>query len=245
MANRDLKHTSRPARSGSSAAKGGSGGVMLGIIIGLIVGVAVVVALAMYLNKSKTPFSNLEKLDRKTSVASAPPTELLAPGTNITEVKPATASAPPVVIVKPSEPKTETPVTLDSTATAVPVQPPATSKKVEKEEPRFDFYKILPGQGEATALPPKANKPAEPSTSTLAKKTYLQLGAFQNQDEADNLKAKLALLGVEATIQSVNIEGKGLVHRVRTGPYSRAEDMNRARAQLKQENISANVVKAE
>jgi cell division protein FtsN len=58
-----------------------------------------------------------------------------------------------------------------------------------------------------------------------AKKVFLQLGSFQNENEADNLKAKLALLGVEAKIQSVSIPDKGMVHRVRVGPLSKQEDV--------------------
>ena len=73
----------------------------------------------------------------------------------------------------------------------------------------------------------------------------MQLGSFQNQDEADNLKAKLALLGVEAKIQSVTVPEKGLVHRVRVGPYSRQDEVDRVKAQLKQDGIGATVVKAE
>jgi cell division protein FtsN len=61
----------------------------------------------------------------------------------------------------------------------------------------------------------------------------------------DNLKAKLALLGVEAKIQSVSIPDKGMVHRVRVGPLSKQEDVDRVRAQLKQDGINAAVVKAE
>jgi hypothetical protein len=65
MANRDVKNSSARPRPGVHARKSGGGGMVAGIVIGLIVGVAVAVGLAMYLNRSATPFSNLEKLDRK------------------------------------------------------------------------------------------------------------------------------------------------------------------------------------
>ncbi|AOZ50395.1 SPOR domain-containing protein [Chromobacterium vaccinii] len=248
MANRDLKNSPRPSRGrgNSSSSRSGGGGMMAGIIIGLIVGVAVAVGLAMYLNRSPAAFQ--PKNERKAE-APQPPTELLAPGTRISEAASATTPAAPA----PAQAQQQ--ATLDSTET-VPLPPPATPHeakpkpapqapaKTGKDEQRFDFYKILPGQVDAVTSDAKSSRSGEPSASAPAKKVYLQLGAFQNQDEADNLKAKLALLGVEAKIQSVNVPDKGMVHRVRVGPLSRQDDVERIRAQLKQDGISANVVKA-
>jgi cell division protein FtsN len=98
-------------------------------------------------------------------------------------------------------------------------KPAAAPAATAKDEQRFDFYKILPGQVDAVPADGKAaGKDREPSAAAPAKKVYLQLGSFQNENEADNLKAKLALLGVEAKIQSVSIPDKGMVHRVRIGP---------------------------
>jgi cell division protein FtsN len=71
----------------------------------------------------------------------------------------------------------------------------------------------------------------------------LQAGAFQNAPDADNLKARLALLGVEATIQTTTLPGKGVRHRVRVGPYIAIEDLNRARDALKQNGIETTLIK--
>ncbi|MGR2661930.1 SPOR domain-containing protein [Chromobacterium haemolyticum] len=215
--------------------------MVAGIVIGLIVGVAVAVGLAMYLNKSSTPFSNLEKLDRKAAGASAPPTELLAPGTRIADAASETVTAP-APVAKPAQEPPSAPPPMPAEVPAKPAAAPA-AKDAGKEEQRFDFYKILPGQ--VDAVPGKNGKATEPSAQQAAKKVYLQLGSFQNQDEADNLKAKLALLGVEAKIQSVTVPEKGLVHRVRVGPYNRQDEVDRVKAQLKQDGIGATVVKAE
>ena len=117
------------------------------------------------------------------------------------------------------------------------------------EKPRFEFYKILPGGQEATPAP-APGKPATPAaTATEAVSVapgetfYLQAGAFQKAADADNLKAKLALLGVEVGVQEVNIPEKGTMFRVRVGPYAKPDDMNRARNQLAQNGIQATVVK--
>ncbi|MBV8680617.1 MAG: SPOR domain-containing protein [Aquitalea sp.] len=253
MANRDVKNSSRSsssARPRAAGKKSGGGGMVAGIVIGLIVGVAVAVGLAMFLNRSATPFSNLEKLDHKNAqtAASAPATELLEPGTKIADVQPAApvASSPAKQQAVPVEPPMPEETPAPSSPAPAKAKPAAPQSNSSKDEQRFDFYKILPGQVDAVPADGKSNaKDREPSAAAPAKKVYLQLGAFQNENEADNLKAKLALLGVEAKIQSVSVPDKGMVHRVRVGPFSKQEDIDRIRAQLKQDGINAALVKAE
>lgn len=115
------------------------------------------------------------------------------------------------------------------------------------EKPRFEFYKILPGSQEAGPAPAEAPADAKPADTKVKagaqEPIYLQAGAFQKPTDADNLKAKLALLGVEASVQEVEIPEKGRMYRVRTGPYSSVEDMNRARGLLSQNGIQTTQVK--
>ena len=61
--------------------------------------------------------------------------------------------------------------------------------------------------------------------------------------EAENMKAKLALIGVEASISQVDVADKGKMFRVRSGPYAKADEMNRVRNQMSQSGIQATVVK--
>lgn len=105
--------------------------------------------------------------------------------------------------------------------------------------PNFDFYSVLPGNTPST--PPTPNTPA----ATEAKSTlyYLQAGAFQNPAEADNLKARLALLGVETAIQTLDLGDKGVLHRVRVGPFRAMDELNRTRTLLTQNNIPVTLVK--
>lgn len=128
----------------------------------------------------------------------------------------------------------------DANATPVPLPGKPGDKPVEK--PRFDFYKILP-QGQEAAPTPAPAAPTVAAPAVPAEQFYLQLGAFQKTADADNLKARLALMGVEASVQDVTLEDKGTMHRVRAGPYASPEDMNRVRNQLAQNGIQATVVK--
>ena len=115
---------------------------------------------------------------------------------------------------------------------AVEPAPPATPEAA----PSFDFYKVLPGDAPGE-LPPT------PSAAADVPLYYLQAGAFQNADDADNLKAQLALLGLEAEIQTSDIADKGVFHRVRVGPFRAMDEVNSTRSLLTQNNIPATLVK--
>jgi cell division protein FtsN len=113
-----------------------------------------------------------------------------------------------------------------------------TTQQVEK--PRFEFYKILPGAEEPVTdqqikQAAKAGAPAE--------NFLLQAGSFQNPADADNLKARLALLGVEAGVEPIDLPEKGTWYRVRVGPYARIDEINRVRQILAQNGIEASLVK--
>ena len=119
------------------------------------------------------------------------------------------------------------------------------SGKAEETKPRFDFYRILPGQEETiTEQQLKQAAQAAAKAGAPSKDTYfLQAGAFQNPADADNLKAKLALLGLEAGVEPTNLPDKGTWYRVRLGPYANLEAINQARAQLVQNGMDASLVK--
>lgn len=108
------------------------------------------------------------------------------------------------------------------------------------EKPQFDFYKILPKGDGSVEIPTDAG------ASTAAQpveKLYLQVGAFEDPTEADNLKARLALMGVEASVQRGESATAGTVHRVRLGPFTRLDDLNKVRAELAQAGIESNLVR--
>jgi cell division protein FtsN len=117
---------------------------------------------------------------------------------------------------------------------------PAESAPKTEAKPRFEFYKILPGKEEAvTPQELKQRSAARPAGEVY----YLQAGAFQNAQDADNLKAKLALTGLEASVQTAALPDRGTWHRVRVGPYRKVEEVNRAQAILKQQGIEAVLIR--
>jgi len=129
---------------------------------------------------------------------------------------------------------------------SAPVLPEASRQgKSDDGKPRFDFYRILPGQEEpVTDQQIKQAAQAAAKSGAPSKDVYiLQAGAFQNPADADNLKARLAMLGLEASVEPTNLPDKGVWYRVRLGPYASVEDINRVRSQLSQNDVEASVVK--
>src|SRR5215218_709018 len=108
-------------------------------------------------------------------------------------------------------------------------------------KPRFDFYKILPGSEEPVTE--QQFKDAQIKPAPEKETFYLQAGAFQNAPDADNLKARLALVGIAAAVQTTTLPDKGVWHRVRVGPYTSIEELNRARDTLKQNGVETTLIK--
>jgi cell division protein FtsN len=105
-----------------------------------------------------------------------------------------------------------------------------TSESTE-DKTRFDFYTILPGSErqvstEEVKIKEQSAEPSVPNTY------FLQVGAFQKEEEADNMKATLALQGFEALVQTATIPNKGVWHRVRVGPLKNLELINKTKADL-------------
>jgi len=105
---------------------------------------------------------------------------------------------------------------------------------------RFEYYNIL--SGNESKVTEQEIKQLE--NNTQAKETYfLQVGAFKTEQEADNVKAKLALLGLEAIIQTATTTDKGVLHRVRVGPYSDPSQLTKTRSDLVDNGFKPDLIK--
>ena len=101
------------------------------------------------------------------------------------------------------------------------------------------------------AAPPPVNSAAPPAQAAAPAPAlpgedkfvyYLQAGAFREVGDAENTRAKLALLGFEATV-SDRATDAGVLHRVRMGPFTQVEAMNKVRAKLSENGIDVAVVR--
>ena len=215
-----------PASRGSSRT---SHPLLLGVIIGLLLGIVISLAVALWLNRLSNPF-----VQKNRPVGPLP----------------RMGAAPP----PPS----------DEVAT------PPQGAPAKGDRPRFEFYQILPGEKEASQHPPgatpnsvpQATPPSAPAAAPKAAEVprpgsspstpkphtgdnyWLQAGAFSDEKEADNLRAKIALTGLEASVRPVSSTGKGKLYRVRLGPYQSLDDANRIKAVLSQNGVEAAIIRA-
>jgi cell division protein FtsN len=143
------------------------------------------------------------------------------------------------------------PAERDAKAPAIAGMPQGSAATGTPEKPKFDFYKILPGneepvsdkelQARAAAAAASAKKGGQQEQSKDV--YFIQAGSFQNPADADNQKARLAILGFESSVEPANLPDKGTWYRVRMGPYTKVDEINRVRQSLAQNGIDANLVK--
>jgi cell division protein FtsN len=111
---------------------------------------------------------------------------------------------------------------------------PARAAVKPAPKPRFDFYNLLP---EMEVIVPEEEIRGDPSQAGVKQVeqpgTYLlQAGSFRGREQADQLRARLGLLGLETSVQTVSVDASQTWHRVRVGPFSNLQDLNEARALL-------------
>jgi len=209
-----VKAVRRTGRRHLSA--GQKGGTLVGLAIGLLVGLAIAVVVTLYMSRSPVPF--VDKIKRPGDrPEAATPADLPDPNRSMQKNRPATTE-PPVAVTPPAAPATDAPST-------VPATPDTTAS-------------TTPGTPAAPTAPPAA------ATETPADKTtyLLQAGAFKGQEDAEAMKARLALVGFEARIVMAEVNGVTF-YRVRVGPYGQLDDLNRARTRLAENGVEASVVR--
>jgi cell division protein FtsN len=131
-------------------------------------------------------------------------------------------------------------------------EPPASSRApkpapsepaapVTEKSERFEFYDMLPDAEVAVPVQPGSPARAEPAPIAVPGTYVVQAGAFPNFEEADKVKARLALLGIVSEIQVAETNERRF-HRVRIGPIDDLDQLNRLRNRLRQNGIEYLVI---
>jgi cell division protein FtsN len=190
------------------------GGTILGIIIGLVIGLGIALAVAVVITKTPMPFTN--KLARPEKA-----------------VEPTAGQR-----ADPNEP-------LYGNKSAARDAAKALAKPAVPSEPVNTAAAPTDNKAPVVELSPNAGKPgkADAGDSADDKWSYmLQAGAFRAQSDAESLRAKLALIGVEAKVSERQSEN-GVLYRVRVGPFSQPDAMNRIRTKMSDNGVDAAVVR--
>ncbi|MDO9270615.1 MAG: SPOR domain-containing protein [Methylobacter sp.] len=129
-------------------------------------------------------------------------------------------------------------------AEEVKVEAPTQEKKPDLGPvlPQFDFYTILP-EKEVIVPDYEINTRAREERVGQAKTAsyILQAGSFREFKDADSLRAKLALMGIESKVEKAKI-GNVIWNRVKMGPYTQMTSVSTIRSRLRENGIDAVVM---
>jgi cell division protein FtsN len=192
------------------------GGFVVGLIIGLLVGLALALGVALYVTKVPIPF--IDKLPQRTAeqdAAEAERNKNWDPNAPLTS-KPAPRAAPGGAAPAP----------------AVPAEPaPAAGR---------DPAAILSGQPAvpASAVPRSTKPGADPFSY------YVQAGAYGRPEDAEQQRARLAMMGLGAKVTEREQSGR-TVYRVRLGPFDQREEADAAQERLQGSGVESALVRVE
>ncbi|SHM78799.1 SPOR domain-containing protein [Rhizobacter sp. OV335] len=217
------------------------GGFVLGLIIGLLIGLALALGVALYIAKVPVPFIN--KVPQRTAeqdAAEAEKNKNWDPNGSLSGKTPVRTGsqaasgvvAAPVPAFPPSVPTGAPPV--------VPTPAAGTSRR--------DPAAILEGRAASTTAPAATTPPAPVITSTKpgsdALSYFVQAGAFGRVEDAEQQRAKLAMMGLQARITEREQAGRTMF-RVRLGPYDKKEDADLAKEKLDGVGVESALVRVQ
>jgi arginyl-tRNA synthetase len=143
------------------------------------------------------------------------------------------------LLLRPARPQAP-----DAAEKAPAAAEPASSRESADEEQsdKYDFYQMLPNfevvvPEKEVVMPRDAPEPADKTGAYV-----LQAGSYRKFEDADRVRAQLALQGIESNVQRVAIDNDTW-HRVRIGPISDPKELNRVRERLKEAEVDFLVVR--
>ncbi|MBP6057343.1 MAG: SPOR domain-containing protein [Nitrosomonas sp.] len=254
------------ARKSSKSENEKGGSAFFGGFVGYALGLVSAIGIWLYLNYAPSPFLPTEKVADSSAKSETRP----ASEQPKTPAKPAQEEPLSAVEEKPrfdfykilpgiDEPE------IDQASRKVderPVQPPVSAKIPESSQKSVEIVRqpvpypnisSIETPRQAAAIQPRSI-PAEPIQQPVTpqiksppakEKFFLQAGSFRKNDDAENLKARLALLGILASVQPIDLEEKGTWYRVRVGPFAKKEDVDETSASLKENGIVAQFIKTQ
>jgi cell division protein FtsN len=144
--------------------------------------------------------------------------------------KPAAATQTAAALPRPVDSDTVPSRAPTSASTPAPTASSATASATPTTDSK-------PPVASATPAPAATNAPADDGTRYL-----LQAGAFQASGQAEEMKARIAMLGLSARVESAAINGS-TVYRVRMGPYGTASDLADAKRKLASGGLQGMAIK--
>jgi cell division septation protein DedD len=113
-----------------------------------------------------------------------------------------------------------------------------------KPSEKYDFYQMLPNFEVVVPEKDKDVKRDLPAAAKIERPGVyvLQAGSYRNESDANRVRAQLALQGIDAKVQRVAVDAD-VWHRVRIGPVSNLDELNKLRRQLQAADVDALVIR--
>jgi cell division protein FtsN len=123
-----------------------------------------------------------------------------------------------------------------------PTDPEAAATATTGE--KYDFYEMLPNFEVVVPEKDKEVKRDMPATAKVERPGVyvLQAGSYRNEADADRVRAQLSMQGIDAKVQRVAVDSD-VWHRVRIGPITKLDDLNKLRKQLQAADVDALVIR--
>jgi cell division protein FtsN len=213
----------------------GRGGTLLGVFIGLIIGLGMAAGVAFWLMRNNPAFQTQNMRE---------------PAKDAAKVAKAEAEKPNRFDFYKILPGTEDPKV--QAERKAPERPDRSMAEQAKEKQSPAKAQERAAEAAAPAAPaqqagraPEKVATAEPPAKAVksGERFWLQAGSFAGEPEAENLKARLALAGWEATVQQGMMPDKAVRYRVRLGPYDNSDEIARMKSELGKRGFDAAVIK--
>lgn len=197
---------------------GQRGGFVLGLVVGLLVGLSLALGVALYITKAPIPFIN------KVPPRTAEQDRAEAERNRHWDPNAPLAGRPPVQAPPVADPAAGP--AASAPPGAAPAAPAPTAAGAR------DPAAILAGGSLSTG------GPVDPFVY------FVQVGAFQNADDAEQQRARLAMTGWAARVTEREQSGR-TVYRVRVGPFERRDEAEASQGKLTEGGFEARLVRVE
>ena len=205
------------------------GGFLIGLVVGLLIGLALALGVALYVTKAPNPFVN--KVPARGAGQDAAEVEKNRnwdPNAALAGRNPApTASAAsPLAVVRPTlTPPTVIDPILPAASAPLPVRQAASGASAPT----------------VAAAPSSRASQATPSAGASPFSYFVQAGAYSRSEDAEQQRAKLAMLGVESRLTERE-QGGRMVYRVRVGPFDRRDEAESTKDKLGESGVESALV---
>ena len=216
------------------------GGFFLGMIVGLLIGLAMALAVALYVTKAPLPF--IDKVPQRTADQDAAEAEHNknwdpnAPlyGNNPAKPKPVPPAASEAV-------STQAPEAASAPASAASAAPKADKAKAAEKAADRASGAASGARNPAAIL---SGEPVSSGSAADALTYYVQAGAYASSAEAEQQRAKLSMMGLEARVSEREVNGRTMF-RVRLGPFSQKELADQTRVTLSGNGVESALVRVQ